>query len=504
MFEDMNDDTVSSIRGYGFSRKFKLPWDAFFEEIGLRDWKTMQISYKYPKMIRKLATLLHQVPLSMWKTYLYKCYSIPFIKYLGKPFDDLHFSFFGTFLQGQEKPTPKHDLFLNFSYDMIPHTLSRRFWERCGDQSIVDGVEEIAKSIQRAAIKRMRENSWLSTSSKVASIEKIRAITYKIGRPAQWEPELDLELDPKNFLKNRFLLGSHAIDTLLDRLGTKHTYWEEGLFRVNAYYYSEFKFNYQEFKKNIILFLDLFDEDRDLYSSPTKLRNIALLKLMEVIFKYENEKDINFLKPYCIKFGISDEKIDKYNDRIKMREQFMTNKNKFKYVSEEGKETDCGICYENKELIVFDCLGHYMCVDCYLKVSKCPFCSIDKHQLMKIRRMPENELVEEINNDVDIIEAISDDEVIEESENETVISTSENENVDENVDEILNINIEEDYVEDAADDLEDDNDLDNEDDDDDDLEDDNDLDDEDDNDDDVDDLEDDNDLDDEEDDSDES
>lgn len=240
MFEDMTDDKVSSIRGYGFSRKFKLPWDAFFEAIGLREWKTMQLSYKYPKMIRKLATLLHQVPLSMWKTYLYKCYTTPFIKYLGKPFDDLHFSFFGTFLQGQEKPTPKHELFLNFSYDMIPDTLSRRFWERCGDQSIVDAVEEIANSIQRAAIKRMRENSWLSTSSKVASIEKIRAITYKIGRPARWEPELDLHLDPKNFLKNRFLLGSHAIDTLLDRLGTKHTYWEEGLFRVNAYYYSEF------------------------------------------------------------------------------------------------------------------------------------------------------------------------------------------------------------------------------------------------------------------------
>jgi hypothetical protein len=249
-----------------------------------------------------------------------------------------------------------------------------------------------------------------------------------------------------------------------------------------AYYYCEFKFNYEHFKKNIILFLDSNDEDRDLYSSPTKLRNVALLKLLEVIFRYENEKDINFLKQYCIKFGIDPEKIDKYNDRIKMREQYMTNKKKLKLVEEEGKETDCGICYERKELIVFDCLGHYMCIDCYLKVNKCPFCSIEKHQLMKIRKIPEDEPLEE-SNDTNIIEDVSDEEDIIESEDVSIVSTID-ENNDE-VDGILNINIDEDAAEEYnneynnEDDDEDDEDYDDdEDEDDEDDEDDNDEDDE--------------------------
>ena len=239
-FEDSEDEKLTSTKGYGLVRKFKIPWDAFFDAFGLKDWETQQISYKYPKMIRKLSTLFKQVPLSTWKTYVYKCYLFPLIKYMGAPFDEFHLEFFGEFLQGQKEKKPPKKLFLEFAYDVLPDTLSRRFWERCGDPNILRGVEAIAKSIHTAAISRMRENTWLSMSSRVASIEKIKAITYKIGRPTRWEKELDLDLDPKNFLKNRFLLGETSMQKMLTRIGKRHTFWEEGIYRVNAYYYSEF------------------------------------------------------------------------------------------------------------------------------------------------------------------------------------------------------------------------------------------------------------------------
>ena len=240
MMSDSEDEKLTSTRGYGLTRKFKIPWDAFFEAFGLKEWRTQQISYKYPKMIRKLKRYLYQVPLSMWKAYVYKCYLFPLIKYMGAPFDELQFEFIGKFLQGQKKKLPPKSLFIEFAYDVLPDELSRRFWERCGDPEILHGVEKIAKSIHSAAISRMRENTWLSMSSKVASIEKIKAIGYKVGRPKKWEPELDVELDPTNFLKNRFLLGELAMKKMLGRIGKRHTFWEEGIYRVNAYYYSEF------------------------------------------------------------------------------------------------------------------------------------------------------------------------------------------------------------------------------------------------------------------------
>jgi len=239
-FDNYYDERVSSIKGHGFARKFNLPWDAYFEAIGIHDWKNMQFSYKYPVILRKMGTLLHKVSIPVWKTYLYKCYISPFVQYLGAPFDTYNYNFFGKFLQGQKEELPDKKLFLSIAYECMPDTLSKLFWKRCGDTSIVTGAEDIANSIQKAAIQRMKNNTWLSTSSKVASIEKIRAIHYKIGRPAEWEDEIDIELDAKNLLRNRFLLGEYANRIFLDRLGTRHTYWEEGIFRVNAYYYSEF------------------------------------------------------------------------------------------------------------------------------------------------------------------------------------------------------------------------------------------------------------------------
>jgi predicted metalloendopeptidase len=239
-FDDDEEDKMTSTKGYGLARKFNLPWDAFFEAAGLPGWEKLQISYQYPKMIRGLRSLLNQVPLSLWKMYILKCYLWPLIKYMGKPFDEFQYEFIGRYLQGQKEKTPAKEVFLDFLYDTMPDTVSRLFWQRCGDQATVTGVEKIAKTIHAAAISRMRENTWLSLSSRVASIEKIKAITYKIGRPAVWEDEVAVELDPKDCVKNRFILGELSMATMIGRLGKRHTFWEEGVFRVNAYYYTTF------------------------------------------------------------------------------------------------------------------------------------------------------------------------------------------------------------------------------------------------------------------------
>jgi predicted metalloendopeptidase len=239
LFDNDEDEKLTQTKGHGLTRKFKLPWDAFFEAAGISKWETTDIFYRYPKMIRKLKTLLNQIPLSMWKAYIIKCYLKPLLKYMGAPFDGLYEEFIGKYLQGKDKSPPK-EIFVNFMYDFLPDTISKLFWQKCGDQAVVTGAEKIAAAIHTAAISRMRENNWLSTGSKMASIEKIKAITYKIGRPATWEDSPKIEVSKTDFIKNLFLLGEEAMQKMQSRMGKRHTFWEEGIYRVNAYYYSEF------------------------------------------------------------------------------------------------------------------------------------------------------------------------------------------------------------------------------------------------------------------------
>jgi hypothetical protein len=70
------------------------------------------------------------------------------------------------------------------------------------------------------------------------------------------------------------------------------------------------------------------------------------------------------------------EACNKYKIKMQSKKQFIINKQKFETNGE------CGICYEDKKLHLFDCIGHSLCDDCYNKVDKCPFCSIMKHPLM--------------------------------------------------------------------------------------------------------------------------
>jgi len=167
-----------------------------------------------------------------------------------------------------------------------------------------------------------------------------------------------------------------------------------------AYYFYEYKFNYKKCLENMLLFLDTFDSDIEVYLDDLKLRGVLFEKLITLILIHEYEEDINFLKPYCDKLGINiNETYNLYKIKMQSKKQFQINKEKFL------KDDECGVCYETKKLYLFDCIGHYICASCYLKVDKCPFCSITKHPLMLKNKnikidIPVDDLTEEATSDL--------------------------------------------------------------------------------------------------------
>jgi hypothetical protein len=52
-------------------------------------------------------------------------------------------------------------------------------------------------------------------------------------------------------------------------------------------------------------------------------------------------------------------KINNYKLKLDLRKQFMINKRKF------SKKDTCNICFDEEELIIYDCFNHYICEKCY-------------------------------------------------------------------------------------------------------------------------------------------
>jgi len=234
------NDTNYKIKGYRLERKFpKIPWKLWFETLGISNWRKKTLYYTSPRWIRAIGKAIHDVPLSYWKLYLAKSYIVNSIPFLQSPYDDLDFEFFGKDLQGQKEKTPRDELLVNVVYDSMKDSFSKTFWEATNPKGLVGEIQHFAKTLVESANHRLTTTEWLKPKTREAAVKKVSAMLIETVRPKVWAPEVHVVLDPKNFLKNIFVLGEMNVNIMLSRIDHPYTFWEEGIYRVNAYYFNE-------------------------------------------------------------------------------------------------------------------------------------------------------------------------------------------------------------------------------------------------------------------------
>ena len=62
-------------------------------------------------------------------------------------------------------------------------------------------MDEFAKSLVKAAKRRIQKTDWLQTSTKIAAIEKVDRMKMNMVRPKKWQKVPEIKLDSKNLLK---------------------------------------------------------------------------------------------------------------------------------------------------------------------------------------------------------------------------------------------------------------------------------------------------------------
>lgn len=238
--ENMWLDDDLSIKGSGLVRKFpSIPWATWFEGSGLPGWKSMKISYTSPQWIRYIGRMLNAIPPAYWKLLIMRIYILHALPYLPPPFDEIDFEFFGHFLQGQEIKTPQMELLVNTVYKYLPDTFSKIFWKEAGNPPLVKEMEDFSKTLVAAAKVRILQANWMKSATRVAATSKVDKMNMQMVRPTKWAVISEPHLDSKNLLKNIHDLGSWNTTTMFSRVGHLYEFWDEGIFRVNAYYFNE-------------------------------------------------------------------------------------------------------------------------------------------------------------------------------------------------------------------------------------------------------------------------
>jgi putative endopeptidase len=248
--ESSNVDFFYNIHSYSeLCSKYKhIPWEHIFEGWGLKKEKAAKVTYNVynPRYIHILNQLFESMNMEYWKIWMRACTLLSFIEYLPPPYDDLHFDLYGRALKGKTEKIPQKYLALKVLKTFAKQDLGRIFVDYDVPADTKAVATKIAERIKAATIKRLEAIDWMEEKTRSTAIRKVQHMLFQVAHPTKtaWRSETRAaEIDPIRPFLNIINLNVGDTDRMLADIYdgcVKHPdNWEDGVFEVNAFYYSE-------------------------------------------------------------------------------------------------------------------------------------------------------------------------------------------------------------------------------------------------------------------------
>jgi putative endopeptidase len=159
-------------------------WEQYFTDLGAPTFAGLNVSE--PDFIKNMNGLLQSVSLEDWKTYLRWHVVHDNATVLPKKFDDENFGFFSKTLQGTKEQPPRWKRCVRNTTGDLGEAVGQKYVELTfgaeGKQRTLNMVNTIEASL-REDIKSL---PWMTDETKTRALEKLTAITNRIGYTDKW------------------------------------------------------------------------------------------------------------------------------------------------------------------------------------------------------------------------------------------------------------------------------------------------------------------------------
>lgn len=213
-----------------------LDWQAYQAARG-RPGLT-QISLTVPEFFKGLNQVLPSADLKMLRAYLEFHLLNSVYDLLPEEFLQEHFDFFGRRLEGQREMEVRWKRCASLTDLALGEAVGRLYVERHfpGDskEKALGMIAEVEKALER----NLPNLAWMDDTTRQRAVEKMAAITNKIGYPDTWRDYSSLELAPDTFFANGIAGLRFEATRTLNQVGTEVDRGEWGMTppTVNAYY----------------------------------------------------------------------------------------------------------------------------------------------------------------------------------------------------------------------------------------------------------------------------
>jgi putative endopeptidase len=193
-----------------------------------------------PKFFAEFNTMLKDVPVDTWKTYMRWMAVNSAAPMLSRAFFDENFSFFGRYLSGQKEPQPRWKRCVQATNSNLGEALGMEYARRAFKPESKARMNVMIDNLLAAMKERIDNLEWMSPATKKEAQAKLATFKRKIGYPDQLRGFKGLTIDNKSYIGNTLRSVQFQTARNFQDLGKPRdkTRWPYSPVTVNASYSS--------------------------------------------------------------------------------------------------------------------------------------------------------------------------------------------------------------------------------------------------------------------------
>lgn len=158
---------------------------------------------------------------------------------LSDDFSDASFELYGKVMSGIEEPKPRWKRAMGIPNSMFGEAVGKLYVEKYFPEENKRYMRNLVENLRNALGKHISSLTWMSDTTKEKALEKLSAMTVKIGYPDKWKDYSEIGIDPRKSYHDNVLKAAQWFrQDNLSKLGkpVDKDEWHMTPQTVNAYY----------------------------------------------------------------------------------------------------------------------------------------------------------------------------------------------------------------------------------------------------------------------------
>ncbi|MBC7928807.1 MAG: M13 family metallopeptidase [Bryobacteraceae bacterium] len=212
-----------------------INWSEYLPALGAGQ-PTLNVAV--PEAFRAVESQLKETAIEDLKTYLTWHVVHSGAPVLPKAFVDENFNFYSRALTGQKEQRPRWKRCVQYVDADLGEALGQKYVELTFGSQGKERMLAMVQALEKALAQDIQQLEWMTPETKKKALEKLHAITNKIGFPEQWRDYSPLDVKAGDALGNSFRANMFEFRRQMAKIGkpVDKKEWFMSPPTVNAYY----------------------------------------------------------------------------------------------------------------------------------------------------------------------------------------------------------------------------------------------------------------------------